>query len=230
MRVALFDIDGTLVWTHGAGRRAMQRALISVVGSAGPDHHRYDGKTDRQIVREAMALDGLPTADTDAHIDAVLGRYVEELAAELDVPDHGAELLPGVRELLDAVEARDDVLLALLTGNVVSGAERKLRAVGVDPSRFAIGAFGDDHEHRHELPAIACARAIAHLGAPVAGSACVIIGDTPNDVACGRSIGARAVAVATGSYDVATLRACGADFVFSDLTDTRAVMRAIADA
>jgi phosphoglycolate phosphatase len=230
MRIALFDIDGTLVWTHGAGRRAMQRALIDVVGSAGPGDHRYDGKTDRQIVREAMLLDGFASTDADARMDAVLDRYVEELAVELDAPDHGAELLPGVREVLDAVEARDDLVLGLLTGNVASGAERKLRAVGVDPARFVVGAFGNDHEHRHELPAIARARAIAHLGAHVAGSACVIIGDTPSDVACGRSIGARAIAVATGSYDVAALKACGADAVFSDLSDTSAVLRAIADA
>jgi phosphoglycolate phosphatase-like HAD superfamily hydrolase len=230
MRIALFDIDGTLVWTHGAGRRAMQRALLDVVGSAGPDHHRYDGKTDRQIVREAMLLDGFASADADARMDRVLDRYVEELAVELDAPDHGAELLPGVREVLDAVEARDDLVLGLLTGNVVSGAERKLRAVGVDPARFVIGAFGNDHEHRHELPAIARTRAMAHLGAPVDGSACVIIGDTPNDVACGRSIGARAIAVATGSYDVPTLTACGADAVFADLSDTGAVLRAIANA
>lgn len=229
-RLALFDVDGTLVWTHGAGRRAMQRALVGVVGRAGPRDHRYDGKTDRQIVREAMRHEGFTDVEVNEKMDGVLERYLDELSIELGSNDHGAELLPGVAEMLDALEARDDVMLGLLTGNLVAGADRKLRAVGVDPSRFVVGAFGSDHEDRPELPRIACARASARLGRPVGGEACVIIGDTPSDVACARPIGARAIAVATGSYDVQALAACGAHAVFEDLSDTDGVMRAILDA
>ena len=121
-------------------------------------------------------------------------------------------------------------MLGLLTGNIAEGAARKLRSAGLDPSRFAVGAFGSDHEHRVELPGIARERASALLGRDVPGAACVIIGDTPSDVACGRSIGARAIAVATGHYDAATLAACDPHAVFADLSDTEAVVRAIVDA
>jgi phosphoglycolate phosphatase len=230
VRVALFDIDGTLLWTRGAGKRAMERALAANIGRAGPSEHRYDGKTDPQIVREAMRLVGFTDADVEARMDGVLAQYLTELHTELDRDDHGVELLPGVLALLDALERRDDVLLGLLTGNLVGGARRKLNAVGVDPARFAVGAFGSDGEHRHDLPAIARDRASAHLGRPVTGDACVIIGDTPSDVACGRGIGARAIAVATGHYDVTALVACEPHTVFADLTDTDAVVRAITDA
>jgi phosphoglycolate phosphatase-like HAD superfamily hydrolase len=230
VRIALFDIDGTLLWTRGAGRRAMERALTANMGRAGPREHRYDGKTDPQIVREAMRLEGFTDADVEAQMEGVLTRYLTELHTELDRDDHGVELLPGVLALLDALERRAGVVLGLLTGNLASGAQRKLRAVGVDPARFAVGAFGSDGEHRHDLPAIARDRASAHLGRPVPGDACVIIGDTPSDVACGRSIGARAIAVATGHYDIAALAACQPHSVFADLTDTDAVVRAIADA
>ena len=230
MKVALFDIDGTLLWTKGAGRRAMERALKANIGTTGPADHRYDGKTDRQIVRESMSLSGFSDADVDSKMDAVLASYLDELVVELDRADHGVEVLPGVRELLDALEPRDDVVLGLLTGNVVAGAERKLRVVGIDFARFPVGAFGSDGEHRHDLPAIARDRAAAHLGREVSGERCVIIGDTPSDVACGRGIGARAIAVATGHYDVASLEACNPHAVFRDLTDTDAVVRSIVDA
>jgi phosphoglycolate phosphatase-like HAD superfamily hydrolase len=230
VKIALFDIDGTLLWTKGAGRRAMERALAANIGASGPADHRYDGKTDRQIVREAMRHDGLGDADIDARMERVLASYLAELTIELDREDHGVALLPGVAELLDALEQRDDVVLGLLTGNVVDGAERKLRCVGIEFARFPIGAFGSDGEHRHDLPAIARDRASAHIGRPVSGDACVIIGDTPSDIACGRGIGARAIAVATGHFDVAALEACRPHAVFQDLTDTAAIVRAIVDA
>ncbi len=230
MKIVLFDIDGTLLWTKGAGRRAMLRALAANVGTSGPADHRYDGKTDRQIVREAMRHEGFADADVDAKMAPVLESYLVELMVELDREDHGVALLPGVPELLDALESRDDIVLGLLTGNVVDGAERKLRVVGIDFGRFRVGAYGSDGEHRHDLPAIARDRASAHLGRPLGGECCVIIGDTPSDVACGRGIGARAIAVATGAYDVAALTACGPHAVFADLTETAAIVRAIVDA
>ena len=230
MKIALFDIDGTILWSKGAGRRAMERALFANVGTRGAADHRYDGKTDRQIVREAMRHAGISDADIDVAMDRVIAAYLTELAVELDRADHGVEVLPGVREVLDALESRDDVVLGLLTGNVVDGAERKLRAVGIDFARFVVGAYGSDGEHRHDLPAIARDRASEHTGSAVSGAACVIIGDTPSDVACGRGIGARAIAVATGHFDVPSLQACDPHAVFADLTDTAAVVRAIVDA
>ncbi|HEV8411631.1 MAG TPA: haloacid dehalogenase-like hydrolase [Gemmatimonadaceae bacterium] len=230
MKIALFDIDGTLLWTKGAGRRAMERALKANIGTAGPADHRYDGKTDKQIVRESMSLTGFSDADVEAKMDAILASYLDELIVELGRDDHGVEVLPGVHTLLDALEPRGDVVLGLLTGNVVAGAERKLRVAGIEFARFPVGAFGSDGEHRHDLPAIARDRAAAHTGTAIPGSSCVIIGDTPSDVACGRGIGARAIAVATGHYDVASLEACNPHAVFRDLTDTDAVIRSIVDA
>jgi phosphoglycolate phosphatase-like HAD superfamily hydrolase len=136
----------------------------------------------------------------------------------------------GILALLDALEARVDVLLGLLTGNIAGGAALKLKAAGIAPHRFRVGAYGSDHEHRWELPAIAQARASEHLGYGVVGRSVVIIGDTPADVQCGRGIGARAVAVATGHFTVAALTAHAPHAVFEDFSDIDAAIGAICDA
>jgi phosphoglycolate phosphatase len=227
MKVVLFDIDGTILWTDGAGRRAVHQALEDVFGHAVPEGHEFDGKTDPQIVRELLALGGLPAHQLTERLPRVLERYVELLREELGGDDHADKVYPGIRPLLDALEARDDVLLGLLTGNVRDGAIAKLTAVGIAPDRFKVGAFGSDHADRPELPAIARARAERVLGSPVSGREVIIIGDTPADMGCGRGIGARAIGVATGRYSIAALRACDAAAVFGDLSDTSAVMRAI---
>jgi phosphoglycolate phosphatase-like HAD superfamily hydrolase len=227
MKVVLFDIDGTLLWTDGAGRRAVHRALHEVSGTSPADGHEFDGKTDPQIVRELMRLGGADDATIDARLEEVLARYVELLHGELARDVHTGKTYPGIAALLDALEARDDVLLGLLTGNVHAGALAKLDAVGLARHRFRIGAFGSDHASRAELPAIARARAEALLGYSIPGADVVVIGDTPSDVSCGLGIGARAIGVATGRYSVEALRACNAAAVFSDLSDTEAVMRAI---
>lgn len=227
MRIVLFDIDGTILWTDGAGRRAVMRALEDVFGAPVPTGHEFDGKTDPQIVRELMQLAGVAHGDIDGRLPHALERYVELLHTELDGLEGPEHLLPGIRELLDELEARNDVLLGLLTGNVRPGAVAKLTAVGIDPSRFKVGAYGSDHAHRPELPAIARQRAEAVVGRQIPGSDVVVIGDTPADMGCGRGIGARAIGVATGRYSVADLQACGAAAVFDDLSDTEAVVRAI---
>ena len=136
-------------------------------------------------------------------------------------------ILPGVRALLDECDAHDAITVGLLTGNLVVGAERKLKAAGVDPRRFPFGAFGSDHEDRPTLAAIARTRAAAHLRQDIDAAACVVIGDTPADVACGRAIGARTIAVATGNFALDELRACNPDALFSDLSNTSAVLEAI---
>ena len=225
MRVVLFDIDGTLL-RSGVGKRAMERAMLATVGTSGEPGHRYDGKTDRQIVREALTWAGLDDAAINAQMPAIEARYVEALHDELS-REHGVTLLPGVLPLLDAVDARADMTMGLLTGNIAAGAAAKLAAVGLDAGRFRIGAFGSDHEHRSELPAIAQSRARALLARDVAGEALVIVGDTPSDIACGRGVGARAVAVATGHFSVSELAAHAPAAVFADLTDTDAVMAAL---
>ncbi|HYD51505.1 MAG TPA: HAD hydrolase-like protein, partial [Gemmatimonadaceae bacterium] len=142
---------------------------------------------------------------------------------------HDPRVYPGIAELLDALEARDDVTLGLLTGNLVEGARTKLSAVGIDPDRFVVGAFGSDHAHRPELPAIAMQRYRERFGRDIAGDRLVVIGDTPSDLTCGRGVGARAIGVATGRYSVEELREHDAHAVFADLADTAAVIAAIVD-
>jgi phosphoglycolate phosphatase-like HAD superfamily hydrolase len=231
MRLVLFDIDGTILLTDGAGRRAIGRALIDLAGTSGPvGDHRFDGKTDPQIVRELLSLAGHPDAEMPARIQAVCDRYLELLELELASPSQETRVMTGVRELLDELarqEAAGQVLVGLLTGNLERGAALKLRSAGIDPSRFAVGAYGSDAAHRPELPAIARRRAESLTGRSIAGPDVVVIGDTPDDVACARPIGARTVAVATGRYDVTILAAAGATHVFADLSDTAAVLDAL---
>lgn len=224
--VVLFDIDGTLLRAHGAGARSIARALAEVFGTPGPADHRFDGKTDPQIVRELMTRAGIPDDEITAGMDTVLARYLELLEVELRDAAH-VELLPGVPALLDAVGDDDALVAGLLTGNVATGAAMKLRAAGIDPARFEIGAYGSDHHDRPCLPPVALARARARFGDAFDGSRLVIIGDTPNDLTCGRSVGARAIGVETGRYTAPELLPYDPVAVFADLRDTPAVLRAI---
>ena len=230
-RLILFDIDGTLLLSGGAGRRAIMGALAEELGVAGSglDRIRFDGKTDPQIVSELLLAAGETEAPASDRITRVLERYVHHLEADLARNAHLAELMPGFPQLLDLLEQEVGVVLGLLTGNVSAGAHLKLRAVALAPERFRVGAFGSDHAVRAELPAIAARRAEAHFGRRVAGREVIIIGDTPADVTCGRGIGARAIAVATGSYSAADLRAAGADLVFDDFADAARACAAILD-
>src|SRR2546422_7974820 len=239
MKLILFDIDGTLLWTDGAGRRAIHRALLLEAGTAGPiETYRFDGKTDPQIVRELLGLAGHPEATDEQRIEAVCRRYVELLSAELGKPTQATRLMVGVAELLAALEPHEReerAVVGLLTGYLEPCAALKLRSAGLDPACFRVGAYGSDTHRRADLPAVAARRAAALTGdgggggggGGFVGKDVVIVGDTPEDVACGRPIGARAVAVATRFYDVATLRAAGADRVFETLADTAAVLDAL---
>ncbi|HEY6948140.1 MAG TPA: haloacid dehalogenase-like hydrolase [Gemmatimonadales bacterium] len=226
-RLVLFDIDGTILLTAGAGRRAITAALAEFVGDrVAFERIRFDGKTDPQIVSELLAASGDPGPHDRDHVQALCERYVALLERELATAT-GTRLMPGFPGILDRLEAEAGVVLGLLTGNLERGAALKLRAAGIDPGRFKVGAFGSDAAHRPDLPAIAARRAEPFFGRTPAGGEVVIIGDTPADVACGAGIGARAVAVATGSYTVAELAACGAHAVFADLGDTDRALEAI---
>lgn len=227
MKLVLFDIDGTLLWTDGAGRRAIHDALREVFGTIGPADYWFDGKTDRQIVRDLMRLEGFDDATIDEGIPKVLARYVEGLRRELQSPEHPPRRLPGVDQLLDALDGATGIVLGLLTGNIAEGADAKLRAVSIDPARFKVGAFGSDHELRPELPAIAHKRANDLMKLNLLGEAVVVIGDTPADIQCGRALGAKAIGVATGRFSTAQLSEHGAAAVFENLVDTDAVVAAI---
>jgi len=224
MKLILFDIDGTLIWGDGAARRSFEGALAEVFGTAGDPAVRYDGKTDRQIARELMRPEGFDDAEIDARLDAVIAGYLARLRREVAEDRGRFERLPGVAELLDALEPRDDVVLGLLTGNVAGGAAVKLGAAEIDVARFRVNAFGCDAEARPELPRIAQRRARELLGLELAGDDIVVIGDTPADVLCARSVSARTLAVATGRYSVDELAEHAPTAVVRDLSDTDAVV------
>ena len=230
MRLVLFDIDGTLLNSGGMGRVAMQRALGLVFGSPGNPSYRYDGKTDKQIVRDVMRLEGHSDEHIDGRMEKLIDTYLDGLRDGAKSGKFNVRPLEGVVPLLDVLETRGDVILGLLTGNVETGARIKLKAAGIDPDRFRVNAFGSDHEHRPALPAIAQRRAGETLGLDIAGDRLVVIGDTPADIDCGRSLGVKAIAVASGHYTVEQLQAHNPYAVFSSLKYTDEVLESIINA
>jgi phosphoglycolate phosphatase-like HAD superfamily hydrolase len=230
MRLVLFDIDGTLLNSGGMGRASMQRALAEVFGSPGNPSYRYDGKTDKQIVRDTMRQEGHTDEHIDSRMEALIDLYLDGLKAGVETGNFNVRPLDGVVEILDALEAREDVVLGLLTGNVEPGARVKLKAAGIDPDRFRVNAFGSDHEHRPQLPAIAQRRASENLGLEIVGERVVVIGDTPADIECGRELGARAIGVASGHYTVEQLEAHDPYAVFPSLANTAKVLETILNA
>ena len=224
-KLILFDIDGTLVLTGGAGARAMARAFEEVLGIRnGFEGVPMAGRTDTWIVAQVMGLCGI---ECDA---PVLRRfqdaYVRYLAIEVHRPGPRKGVMPGVRPLLETLSARQDTYLALLTGNFEAGARVKLEYFDLW-RYFRCGAFGDDVHERNNLLATALARVEACNGPRVPVSDVVIVGDTPLDVAVALTSGARSLAVATGSHDVDSLRESGADVVLPDLTELPVVLGAL---
>jgi phosphoglycolate phosphatase len=226
-RLVLFDIDGTLLAAGGAGARALLGALRDVYGTEGAaEGARFGGRTDPEIVRTLLEGGGMAPAEVEARLDALWARYLERLAAEAAAG--GVRALPGAAALAERVErAGGETVLGLLTGNLREGARIKLEAAGLGWERFRVGAFGSDHWHRPELPAVAVERALAATGVAFRGREVVIVGDTPFDIACGEHLGVRTVAVASGSHPAAELAACGPDHLFDDLADVDAVWEAI---
>jgi phosphoglycolate phosphatase len=208
----------------------MERALHGIFGTKGDDDYHYDGKTDKQIVRELMHRAGKEPEHVEERMQDLLDSYLFGLNDALKMEQHRIMLYPGIPEILDALESQDDIILGLLTGNIEAGARKKLIAAGLDPDRFRVNAFGSDHAHRPELPAIAQRRAKEMLGVDLQGDRIVVIGDTPADIECGRSIGARAIGVATGRFSVDELAAHSPYAVFQDLSDTPTVLQTILDA
>ena len=224
--VILFDIDGTLVLTGGAGVRAMSRAFedLFAVGDAFRGLQILAGRTDAAILADAAAAHGIPGDSPElARFPDI---YIRHLREEVGKPGPRKGVMPGVRALLDALSARDDVYLALLTGNYETAARVKLEYFDLW-RYFACGAFGDEAPDRNGLLPQALARVAACGGPRVAPADAVVIGDTPLDVACAAAGGARSIAVATGSHTMDELRAAGADVVLPDLEDTARVLEAL---
>jgi phosphoglycolate phosphatase len=220
--LVLFDIDGTLLLSGGAGVRAVTRAFELTFGVADAfDGIPIAGFTDSFLLSKAPERAGLVDSK-DAH-SGFRDAYLRVLPDEIVKPGTGRRgLMPGVDRLLQHLTRDNGTHSALLTGNYERAAHIKLAHFGVGDF-FSWGAFGDDAPDRKELARVALARAEERAVPRAARENAVVVGDTPHDVACARAIGARSMAVATGGYSVDDLRACGADIVLPDLSDTAAV-------
>ncbi len=218
MTLVLFDIDGTLIQTGRAGVRGMNRAFGDLFGAPDAlDGVPVAGRTDRAIVSEVLAKIGQPAEPST--ITRVRDEYCRNLPGALaDPASRPMNVLPGVHALLEALESRDDVVTALLTGNFVAGAAIKLGHFDLW-TRFAFGAFGDEHTERRALVPVAVAEAVRHGHTTFAPDRIVVIGDTPLDVDCAHAYGSRAIAVATGMYSMDTLRDTNADLTVATLAD-----------
>ena len=226
-RLVLFDIDCTLIDAHGAGGRAIFRAIADIYGVRGElDGYSFHGRTDPAIIVELATRWGAPEALARERLAACLERYVEVLRDEIK-PDE-VELLPGVRELVTSLACDRRVVLGVLTGNIDAGLALKLAPTGLLPL-FKVHASGSDSALRPELPAIAVERAGGVSGYAYTGKEVVVIGDTPADILCGADLGVRTIAVATGRHTPAELAAYEPDHLFADLGDWRAVAQAILD-
>lgn len=230
LRILLWDIDGTLVRSRRQGvfRDYTTPVLLRVFGTAGRlDELSVSGMTDLQIVAEALRGEGFTEVEIRARATELTALYSEELEL-LTRREEIYYALPGTREALEATERSPRYLNSLLTGNVEPAARLKLRLVGLDQFFRLPGAFGEDSHDRRDLPALALERIGRCLRLDLRPEQLVVIGDTPNDIACARHFGARAVAVATGrSYTAEELTAHAPDAVLQDLSDTELFLRTL---
>ena len=224
-RLVLFDIDGTLVTDGGASRAAFAAALSSVYGYHG-DLKRYDfsGRTDPQIAYMVLRDAGYSDLAIGAEIRDLWRVYLAGL--ERNAANGTVKALGGVKRIVEALHAHDDVVLALLTGNIEPGARLKLAAPQLN-DYFPFGAFGSDSAVREELPPFAVRRAEERFGHRFAGRDVVIIGDSIYDVRCGVPHDATTIAVASGKTAAATLQAENPTHFFDTLDDFDAVMSAV---
>ncbi len=219
-RLLLFDIDGTLVNTGGAGVAALRKMVQRHFGVPDELHDiEIAGKTDRAIIRDILRKHG--TEATEKNIAAFAGLYIEGLREEL--PRCRGRVLPGIGQLLRRLRSQPHIVLALLTGNLKKGAELKLKHYQLWDF-FAFGAFADDHHDRNELGAFAHRRAREIHNHDFACADIDVIGDTAHDIACGKAFGARTIAVATGSSSRQHLEACAPDFLFENFADVEDAM------
>lgn len=212
-RLVLFDIDGTLLSLRGAGRASLDQAFLDCFGREGSCNGvRFHGRTDPEIVQEVLGR--LGAGKNACH--RLIGRYLHHLSGRLR--DRPPEVLPGVREVLEALSSRTCVTLGIVTGNVRRGAGLKLQAGGLDG--FHVGAYGDEAATRTELLVLARRRAEERAGIPYAPGTVFYVGDTASDVQAARDGGAVSLAVATGGEPRAALEASGPAYLFDSLDPT----------
>jgi phosphoglycolate phosphatase-like HAD superfamily hydrolase len=231
MRILLWDIDGTLIRSARPGGYKVYTipVLEEVFGTSGrlADLH-VSGMTDLQIVFEALNDAGISQEEILARAEVLVSRLTEEARRVTGNGEKFFELLPGVRETLEALDAHPRYLSALVTGNIKPMAQLKMELVGLDHFFTLPGAFGDESHNRRDLPARAAERIRKHLRMDLAPEQFIVIGDTPNDIDCARHFGARAVAVGTGRfYSREEILACEPDAVLDDLSDVRVVIETL---
>jgi len=231
MRILLWDIDGTLIRSARPGGYKVYTipVLEEVFGTSGrlADLH-VSGMTDLQIVFEALNDAGISQEEILARAEVLVARLTEEARRVTGNGEKFFELLPGVRETLEALNAHPRYQSALVTGNIKPMAQLKMELVGLDHFFTLPGAFGDESHNRRDLPARAAERIRKHLQMDLAPEQFIVIGDTPNDIDCARHFGARAVAVGTGRfYSREEILACEPDAMLPDLTDTKLVIETL---
>ncbi len=224
----LFDIDGTILLTQGAGIAAMQDAGRELYGEQFTiDGIEFSGRLDTLIWADLTRLNRLPNIDEQhERFRAAYGRKLAERLAA----DHIATLLPGVRELVHHLVDVDHATLGLLTGNYPETGRLKIQSAGLDPDLFKVAAWGCDGKTRRDLPPLAIAHHRRLTGRELAGEQVIIIGDTPHDIDCARAHGCRSIGVATGAFSVNDLQQAGADLAVETLADTASLVRWILEA
>ena len=232
LRILLWDIDGTLIRStrSGAFKDYTIPMLEGVFGTSGKlAEMKVSGMTDLQIVAEALSAEGFTHEHILERIDHLRERYMEEMHKATGNGDEFFQLLPGVYEALQAVADHPRYQSALLTGNIEPAAYLKMDLVGLSQFFPLPGAFGDESHDRRDLPALAAGRIRRQLKADLRAEQFIVIGDTPNDVACAHHFGARALAVGTGRlYTTADLLACRPDAFIPDFSNLELVMQTLA--
>ena len=214
-RFVFFDIDGTLIDPGGAGRRSVTQAFNTVFSiSDAFAGMAMDGKTDIQIIKEGLSAHRLHGGEKV--MSSIVSEYVKNLKKE--IKKKTKHLMPGVHELLIALQETDGYWLGLLTGNIQQGARIKLGAFNLN-GYFPVGAFGDDHEDRNMLLPVAVERLKKAEGFTIEYPECIVVGDTPLDVQCAKPFGATSIAVATGPHSYDELLQTDADYVLKNLSD-----------
>ncbi len=215
-KLILFDIDGTLIDTHGAGLFALKQATEEMFQKKAPSFDIH-GNTDSALVTHVFQHYGIAQdAETTEEFYSI---YLKKLQTNLNSDDYKGKLLEGVIDLLESLRYREDIELSLLTGNLARGADVKIKHHKIG-QYFSFGAFGDDHYDRNSLGPIALKRAELATGYPFKAEDTIIVGDTIRDIDCAKSLGCRVLAVATGAVSMDHLKAQGADLVLSSIGDT----------
>jgi phosphoglycolate phosphatase-like HAD superfamily hydrolase len=230
-RLILFDIDETMIASDGAGRRALTKALETLL----PDHRQplkdtaqtlpMSGKTDPQIIREILQALEFTPAEIEHYRPEIIKSYLQYLEPEIKACQHYI-MHEGVEPLLNSLELEPNAYLGVLTGNVKEGACKKLAPFNLTRF-FPIGAWGCDSSNRLELPPIAVSRANAFFARQFAPEEVMIIGDSVNDIACAKAYGAKSLAVNTGKTSFDQLSAENPSYLFSSLGDKNAILEAI---